>query len=278
MSSRQKKTVSFKDSQDSKTNETKTEIKKEQEEQEIKNNEPQFDYNVNYLVLKYKSLIKRDDKDIIYAISDISKHQAEYNLDIQIYWNEISEHQAYIESNVAEMEYHIALHIQKNDNRVDKKKEKNKLIIEKEYKDLEYHKLKNNLKIADAYGSLIFHKVKNYSKIVQLLTELHEEMNSEYSNLQKLFTDSKCTLREEWQEYIKPLIDQLYEINNKKETNIGILNMLKDEKINHFDVIENEFFKSVQKSEKEDEDNLFKKFDLDSDALILYTSGKILSK
>ena len=69
-----------------------------------------------------------------------------------------------------------------------------------------------------------------------------------------------------------------------KEKNIisaadqNIVDLLKSEAINHLDVIENEFYKSVKATETKDEDNLFSKFDLNSDGLILYTSGKSCKK
>ena len=219
MSIRQKKSVTFKDDK----------IKKPEE--------PEFDFNINYLILKYKSLILNSKKEIIYILSDIQKHEAEYNLDVSILYNKIREHNAYIESKVAEMEYHIAIRLErKNDKRVDKKTEKNKLIIENENKHFEFHKIKINVQIADCYASLIYHKFKSYTKIVGMLNDLHNQMNNEYKDLQKLFDNSKCTEREEWQEYIKPFIDQLFEFHNIKENYEGLLNgvTLDKEKSNEY--------------------------------------------
>ena len=142
MSIKQKKSVTFKDDEVKQLEESK------------------FDFNINYLILKYKSLIKNNDKEITYLLSDIQKHEAEYNLDTSILYNKIKEHEVYIEAKVAEMDYHIALRLErKNDKRVDKKKEKNKLIIKNEYKNFKFHKIKNNFKIEDCYSCLVFHKV-----------------------------------------------------------------------------------------------------------------------
>jgi hypothetical protein len=230
MSVRQKKKVTFKDLQDN----------------ENKYNEPlQFDYNINYLILKYKSLIKKSEKDMVYWISDLSRHYCEYNLDIQRYYNDINDHVIYIESMKADMEYHIALHIQKNDPRVEKKKEKNKFIIDNRNKNLEYHKIKTNIKIADVYCSFVYHKVQTYSKISKLLNDLHHEMNNEYIELQKLFDESKCKLREEWQDYIKPYIDLQFDIFNKKEMYEGYFNASSLEKIKANDYYFN-FMKQLQ--------------------------------
>jgi hypothetical protein len=231
MSTRQKKKVSFKDIQN--VDEKVDQIQ-------------QFDYNINFLVLKYKSYIKTIEKDTIYLNSDLSRHEMEYQLDVIRYWNEMYEHFAYVESKIAEMEYHIALHIQKNEPRVEKKKEKNKLIIENEYKHIEYHRLKINVHISDVYCSLIYHKVQNYSKISKLLNNLHSEMKNEYVEIQKLFDESKCELREEWQEYIKPFIDQMFDIYNRKEMYNNYLNMFTAEKIKS-----NEYYFNNMKELKE---------------------------
>jgi hypothetical protein len=61
-------------------------------------------------------------------------------------------------------------------------------------------------------------------------------MNNEYKDLQKLFDNSKCKLREEWQEYIKPFVDQLFEFHNIKENYEGLLNgvTLDKEKSNEY--------------------------------------------
>jgi hypothetical protein len=228
MSIRQKKKVSFKNDDD------------EYDEKQ------QFDFNINYLILKYKSLIKKDEKDIIYWISDLNKHYCEYNLDIQKYYNDVNEHIGYVESMKSDMEYHIALHIQKNDPRVEKKKEKNKFIIHQRDRDLEYHKIKTNIKIADVYCSFVYNKVQTYSKILKLFINLHSIMNNEYVELQKLFDESKCELREEWQQYIKPFIDLMYDIHNKKEMYEGHFNAANLEKIKA-----NEYYFNYMKQLKE---------------------------
>ena len=59
------------------------------------------------------------------------------------------------------------------------------------------------------------------------------------------------------------------------QANKNIIDLLKAENVEHYDLVENEFFK-LSKIENNDYNggDLFKKFDLDSDALILYTSGK----
>jgi hypothetical protein len=57
-----------------------------------------------------------------------------------------------------------------------------------------------------------------------MLNDLHNQMSNEYKDLQELFDNSKCKLREEWQEYIKPFVDQLYEFHTIKETYEGLLN------------------------------------------------------
>jgi len=233
MSVRQKKKVTFKDLQND-HNKKNIDIK------------PQFDYNINFLVLKYKSYIKTIEKDAIYLISDLTRHEFEYYLDVKRYWNEMYEHHAYVESKIADMEYHIALHIQNKDPRVEKKKEKNKLIIENEYKHIEYHRLKINVHISDVYCSLIYHKVQNYLKISKLLNDLHLEMNNEYIEIQKLFEDSKCELRDEWQEYIKPFIDQMYDIYNRKEMYNNYFNTFTLEKIKS-----NEYYFNNMKQLKE---------------------------
>jgi acyl-CoA synthetase (AMP-forming)/AMP-acid ligase II len=109
-------------------------------------------------------------------------------------------------------------------------------------------------------------------KTLYLIVNPIKGLNKTYPNniLKYFLNDSKAKLA----------INAIHKENEKviSLADQNIVDLLKDEKIDHFDVIENEFFKSVQKSEKEDDDNFFKKFDLDSDALILYTSGKILSK
>ena len=242
MSTRQKKKVTFKDL----SNDENKENTENKENIIIIEKIPQFDYNINFLVLKYKSYIKSIEKEAIYLNSDISKHEMEFHLDTKRYWNDMYEHSAYIESKKAEMEYHIALHIQKNDSRVEKKKEKNKLIIEGDYKHLEYHRIKINVHISDIYCSLVYHKVQNYLKISKLLNDLYSEMNNEYVEIQKLFDESKCELREEWQEYIKPFIDQMYDVYNRKELYDYYFNMFTVEKIKS-----NEYYFNFMKQLKE---------------------------
>ena len=87
----------------------------------------------------------------------------------------------------------------------------------------------NPLQIFSEWTDDIETILTNVLENCSLMSEHHKQ---EYKDLQELFDNSKCKLREEWQEYIKPFVDQLYEFHNLKEMYEGLLNGFTLEKEN----------------------------------------------
>jgi acyl-CoA synthetase (AMP-forming)/AMP-acid ligase II len=92
-------------------------------------------------------------------------------------------------------------------------------------------------------------------------------LNKTYPNniLKYFLNDSTCKLA----------INVVNRENGISTEEQNIVDLLKSENVNHYDLVENEFYKEAKNLNYENCD-LFKKFKLDSDALILYTSGKLL--
>jgi hypothetical protein len=55
-------------------------------------------------------------------------------------------------------------------------------------------------------------------------------MSDELTQIQKLFDESGCKLRKEWQKYLTPFINQLYEVFQTKEKYEQTLNNFNLEK------------------------------------------------
>jgi hypothetical protein len=186
--------------------------------------------DINFIVIKYNAFLKTIEKDAVFAKSNLDKHQCDYDYDLQKNYASVNEHTAVVEEMISGLEYELVLLEQKKDYDIQKMKESNKILIEKRNKDLDFHKIKVNKEVADCYYGLMFHKVLNYTKILKLYSDLHKDMSDELSQIQRLFDDSGCKLRKEWQKYLTPFINQMYEVFQTKEKYEQTLNNFNLEK------------------------------------------------
>lgn len=186
--------------------------------------------DINFIVVKYNAFRKIIEKDAVFAKSNLDKHQCDYDYDLQKNYASVNEHTAVIEEIKSSLEYEILLLEQKKESNIDTIKESNKIMLEKKYKDLDFHKIKVNKEVADCYYGLMFHKVLNYTKILKLYSDLHKDMSDELTQIQKLFDESGCKLRKEWQKYLTPFINQMYEVYKTKENYEQTLNNFNLEK------------------------------------------------